>query len=77
MSAFSDYLLTLSLLKNHSTNSAIHQAVGNKFKERVLLIAYGVGLILSFPYPMAAFALYFGVALVWLYPDSRIENTLR
>ena len=76
MTAVGYYCLTLSLLKNHSSESAIHKAIGNKIKERISLVTYIVALILSFWLPQLSFALYSFVALVWLYPDSRIEKVL-
>lgn len=40
MTAVGYYVLTLSLLKSHSSESIIHQAVGNKMKERISLVTY-------------------------------------
>lgn len=74
--AFSYYLLTLSLLKNHSSESTIHLAIGNKLKERVSLILYVAGFVISFWFPQAAFGIFTIVALVWLVPDKRIEKQL-
>lgn len=73
--AFSYYLLTLALLKNHSIESAIHQAVGNKLKERVSLILYIAGFLISIWFPKVAFGIFTIVALIWLVPDKRIENS--
>jgi uncharacterized membrane protein len=70
------YLLTIALLKNHSNESVIHQAIGNKFKERISLFLYVLGLILSFWYPIIAFGIFTLVALIWLIPDQRIEIAL-
>lgn len=72
--AFGYYVLTMSLLKNHELNSIIHKAVGNKLKEHISLSSYIVGLGLSFWFPKIAFGLYTFVALMWLYPDKRIES---
>lgn len=74
--AFSYYILTVSLLKSHNSDSTIHQAVGNKTKERISLFLYIVGLILSFWYPQIAFGLYTIVAFIWLVPDKRIEQAI-
>ncbi len=72
--AFSYYLVTISLLKNHQSNSIIHKAVGNKVKEHLSLILYIVGLVVSFWIPYLAVFLFFVVALLWLLPDKRIEK---
>jgi len=70
------YCLTLSLLKNHSLDSTIHKAIGNKFKERVSLAGYAVGLLISGWLPLVSFGIYVVIALIWLYPDKRIEKHL-
>jgi uncharacterized membrane protein len=74
--AFSYYLLTLSLLKSHDSDSVIHQAVGNKLKERSSLILYVLGFVSSFWYPIFAFGAFVIVALIWLIPDQRIESKM-
>jgi uncharacterized membrane protein len=74
--AFSYYLLTLSLLKNHGTDSVIYRAIGNKHKERLSLAIYLVGLLLSFWLPKIGFGLFTIVALIWLLPDRRIEKKI-
>ncbi len=76
LSAMAYYFLTLSLLKNHSIDSTIHKALGNKFKERASLIGYTVGLVLSVWVPLVAIGIYTLIALIWLYPDRRIEKEL-
>lgn len=75
--AFGYYVLTTSLLRNHDTESIIHKAVGNKYKERVSLILYVMGLIISYWFPRSAFGIFSVVALMWLLPDKRIENQLQ
>jgi hypothetical protein len=36
-----------------------------------------VGIAISFLSPMAAFGIYTFVAIMWLIPDSRIENAMK
>ncbi len=74
--AFSYNILTNSLLHKYDADSVIHKAVGNKFKERISIAAYIIGLIVSFYWPVISFIIYAAVALLWLYPDSRIEKHL-
>jgi uncharacterized membrane protein len=75
--AFAYYVLTGSLLKNHDTDSVIYKAVGNKIKERVSLILYIVGILISNWFPFVAVGFYSFVALTWLLPDKRIEKQLQ
>ena len=72
--AFAYYLLTLSLLKIHDQESAIHKAVGQKTKEQISLVLYVLALGLSFMYSLVSLGIYILVALMWLYPDKRIEK---
>lgn len=74
--AFSYYLLTLALLKNHDSESVIHHAIGNKLKERASLFLDIIGFVLSFWHPKIAFGLFTVVALIWLVPDKRIEKVI-
>lgn len=74
--AFSYYILTNSLLKNHDTESVIHKAVGNKFKEHASLILYVFGLLISYSFPQIAFGVFSFVAFIWLLPDKRIEKQM-
>ena len=74
--ALSYYILTNSLLKNHDTESVIHKAVGNKFKEHTSLALYIFGLLISYLFPIIAFGIFSVVALIWLLPDKRIENQM-
>jgi uncharacterized membrane protein len=71
------YLLTLSLLKSHGSESSLHQAVGNKVKERSSLFLLGAGLITAFWFPIIALIGFALVAVIWLIPDQRIEKTLK
>lgn len=68
------YFLTLSLLRNHSEDSTLGKAVGNKLKERISLLGYVVGLAVSGVSPLTSIGIYSAVALIWLYPDRRIEK---
>lgn len=74
--AFGYYILTNSLLNKHDSDSAIHKAIGNKFKEHSSLILYVLGLTMSFWFPKIAFGIFSIVALIWLIPDRRIEKQL-
>ncbi len=74
--ALAYYALTLTLLKNHSLDSTIHKAIGNKFKERISLVSYALGLLFSFWAPLLSVAIYAIIALLWIYPDKRIEKQI-
>lgn len=74
--AFAYYFLTVSLLKIHDNSATIHRAIGNKLKERASLLMYVAGVTLGFWQPLISFGIYILVALIWLFPDKRIEKYL-
>ena len=55
----------------------IGTALGNRVKEMTSLIAYGLAIPLAFVHPSFSLSLYVIVALIWLVPDSRVEQALR
>jgi uncharacterized membrane protein len=76
-SAISYYVLTNSLLRIHDRESIIHKAVGSKMKEHVSLACYVLGVALAFWSAWPAFGLFTFVAVLWLYPDKRIEREIK
>lgn len=71
------YILVRALLALHARESRLALAIGRDTKGRVSLVIYVFGILASAVNPVLAWALYFAVALIWLVPDRRIENTLR
>lgn len=74
--AFGYYLVTLSILKIHDSESLIYKSVGNKFKEHISLLFYILGLGLSYWVPQVSFGINTIVAIIWLLPDTRIEKQI-
>ena len=55
--------------------SVIATAVGNRVKEWLSMVAYGVGIAAAFLVsPYVSVALYIAVAISWLVPDRRFER---
>ncbi|WP_415325900.1 TMEM175 family protein [Chryseobacterium sp. MMS23-Vi53] len=69
-------ILENTITKSEGENSRLKEAIHGKFKEYASIVLYISGIITSFIYPYIAVALYYGVALLWLIPDRRIEKTL-
>jgi len=69
-------ILVRVLLRHHEPSSALHQAIGDDLKGKVSLAIYATGIALALWQPWLGFALYAGVAAIWLVPDSRIEKAL-
>lgn len=57
-------------------NSKIGKAMENQTKEIISTVLYITGIVLSFFFPIISVCIYFGVALMWLIPDKRIESNL-
>ena len=76
LSAIAYLLLTRALLALHPPSSRLAIAIGNDRKGRLSAIAYIVGIIIAFFEPWVAIAIYIGVAVVWLVPDSRITRVV-
>ena len=60
----------------HDPSCELARAVGRRFKEKLSIVGYGVGIALAFVRPWLADLVYAGVALAWIVPDRRIESAL-
>ncbi|MCC6350121.1 MAG: DUF1211 domain-containing protein [Candidatus Eisenbacteria bacterium] len=77
MAAIAYYLLVRALLALHGSETALARAIGGDFKGRISVVMYLTALATTFFVPGLALALYAAVAVVWLVPDRRIEDTLK
>lgn len=69
-------LLTHCLLQQGGENAALASAIGVDRKGWLSILLYALGIGLSFLNSWLGFAVYIGVALLWLIPDRRIERQL-
>lgn len=67
-------LLARCLVSHHSENKVLASAIGNDRKGVISLALYLLGLGLSFLNSWLGFAIYVGVAILWLVPDQRIAR---
>jgi uncharacterized membrane protein len=77
MCAIAYTILARVLTHNHPENHALAEAIGIDRKGWISIGFYIVGIALSTPFPMAGFAMYVLVAIVWLIPDTRIEKRMQ
>lgn len=75
MSAIAYFILQYLILKIHGENSILYKAIENDYKGKISLILYACAIPLSFVSQWVSISIYFGVALLWIVPDKRIENT--
>jgi uncharacterized membrane protein len=76
MSAIAYTLLARSLTAHHRENAALAAAIGKDRKGKLSIALYLAGIGLSLLHPWLGFAVYIGVAIIWLIPDRRIEKQL-
>lgn len=69
-------ILSRTLIALHGEESVLAQAVGSDLKGNVSVVLYLVAIPLAFFFAWGALALYVVVAIIWLVPDRRIEETL-
>ncbi len=69
-------VLIRSLIAHHGSDSTIAVAIGSDSKGIASLIFYSAAIPLAFVNAWIAIALYVVVAIMWIVPDRRIENTL-
>jgi uncharacterized membrane protein len=75
-SAIAYFILTRALMALHGQDSVLATALGRDVKGKVSPLIYLVAILVSFVAAWMACALYVLVAVMWLVPDRRIENTL-
>src|SRR2546429_7703219 len=75
-SAVAYFILTRALLSIHARDSVLATALGDDFKGRISMMIYLVAIPLAFVRSWLACALYVLVAVMWLVPARRIEETI-
>ncbi len=76
MPAIAYYLLQKAIVRRQGAHSVLAKALGSDIKGKISLILYVAGIVLAFVSPWISIAIYALVAVMWLVPDRRIENTL-
>jgi len=76
MPAIAYYLLQKAIVHRQGARSVLAKALGSDIKGKISPILYVAGIMLAFVSPWISIAIYALVAVMWLVPDRRIENTL-
>lgn len=76
MPAIAYFLLQTAIVRQHGRNGELAQALGRDVKGKISPPLYLAGVAAAFFVPWVAYAIYVGVALMWLVPDKRIEAAL-
>ncbi|MBB6324918.1 putative membrane protein [Algoriphagus iocasae] len=77
MSAIAYFILQRIIIQAHGKDGVLARAVGNDLKGKLSPILYILGIASSWIHSWIAATFYILVALMWLIPDKRIENTLK
>ena len=73
---FAYWVLERTIIAHEGPECGLAQAVGQRFKEKLSLVGYALGIPLAFVHPWLADLVYACVALAWIIPDRRIESAL-
>ncbi len=76
LAAVSYTILVRTIIAAQGPHSRLKEAIGDDTKGYVSLAMYATAVPLAFVNEWFAYALYIGVALIWLVPDRRIEQRL-
>lgn len=77
MAAIAYWILQQLIITAQGPDSVLKRAVGSDWKGKLSPLCYVVGIAVAFWWRWLALALFVFVALLWLIPDRRIENTLK
>jgi TMEM175 potassium channel family protein len=76
LAAVAYYILVRVLVVLHGAESTLATSLGSDTKGKISLAFYTVSIPLAFVSSILSIAIFVIVALIWLVPDQRIENTL-
>ena len=73
-SAVAYTILTVAIIRHQGPQGKLAAAVGRDRKGKLSLVLYASAIPLAFVNEWFSYAIYVGVALIWLVPDRRIER---
>jgi TMEM175 potassium channel family protein len=74
MAALAYYILQQLIIASQGPDSPLRRAVGRDWKGKASPAAYIVAVAVALWWPAVSMALYAAVAMIWLFPDRRIER---
>jgi uncharacterized membrane protein len=69
-------ILQQTIIRSQGPDSVLARAVGRDIKGKISAVAYLLAIPAAFVNQWISGAIYVGVALMWLFPDQRIERLL-
>jgi len=67
-------ILTIFIIRANGSESAVAKGIGSDLKGKLSLMLYAAGVGLAFVAPVASYAVYASVALMWFVPDRRLAR---
>ena len=77
MAACAYFILQHAIISSEGEKSLLKAAVGQDRKGKASLVLYIIAVISAFWLTWVAHLIYIAVAIMWLIPDQRIENTFQ
>lgn len=74
--AIAYFILQAQIIKSHEEEFPLRKVVGSNRKGKISIICYFLGVAFSFINTWVAIFLYATVAIMWLIPDRRIEESV-
>jgi len=74
MSAVAFRLLEVSLVRSHNKNAIIVRSISGGMKEKISIMAYAIGIPMSFVHIAIPIACYVFVAFLWIIPSHKLEQ---
>jgi uncharacterized membrane protein len=76
LAAVSYTILQTTIVNHHGKDSILAKAIGRDLKGKLSMLMYAVAIPAAFLQQWISDVLYIAVAMMWLIPDSRIEETI-
>lgn len=74
--AIAYFILQAQIIKSHDDKFALRQVIGSDLKGKISIVCYSLGVVSTFLNTWISVALYVIVAIMWLMPDKRIEESI-
>ena len=74
LAAIAYWILQALIIRAQGAESVLARAIGRDIKGKLSPLLYALAIAAAFVRPWIAGALYTGAALMWLFPDQRIER---
>jgi uncharacterized membrane protein len=74
MPAIAWYIMQRAIFSHQGADSPLRRVLGSDLKGNLSPLLYLSGMGIAFVQPLVSELIYWGVALMWLVPDRRIES---